>query len=790
MSERTPFKDFLKIFDIKNNVIFYSNFCTIDLKEDYFRKEYFKKNITDKQTSLSKLIQSSKDIFDNILRLINEIMVLTDLHDIKSKIPKIFELNQTRVISTLIYSIFNQSDVILETNIKEIINLYTTKYKNTIPISILNRLLKQFTTKLDTVDDNQKYGVRMIFAKSIMYDDCKDNDFEIIYDNFDEKNIIKHEFINFFNKNNEIFINKEKKNYIYDKLELIRNIYPKYWIDIAQKTKSNIIIFLGRKTCLVDTKPLNLFNIYLKYLGINYHNNKTVNILISCNNKDCAENLCNQTVNYPDIGIDESIPVSLLAFEDRVGLYNNYIFACRSIHLKSLPLVAQPIFNDLTNINTGHVNHMDKYPIVFNTDVDNKDSYIHIIYTYIFLVITTYFKNKQILNLSSLSDNDDLIHQHIENIYKQIVDNINAKLKLKGKSKISDELRQILDSLIAKLSQNEIEFKDKLSNYLKSGRQFAKYNKALLSDSHTHIAELKDEHAKQIGALVAKLKSESVDSDEDSKAKLAELEKKHYIDKSLADDDYKKQLAAYHIPMKEFVIKIIEFMNLINKINSHHIFFLDHNLNEIANLEPNANKYRIKFKELINQVYNSSCNLCSNIETLISNISNIKKGVQINIDDDVSTRCSVWNKLDDNTYRIIEENNKNYENNINLKILVEIMINKFKIKPKIRKEIYDTLNTLADTTNDIDIFKNNGKKIIDSLLIFLITKSPIENYIDLSFDNFERLPDTDNYYFNDISFKTEYDNLIQIIIFFQNHIKDYIKSHYSSSLMSRSVSYP
>ncbi len=762
---------FSKIFDIKNNVIFYINFCTIDLKEDDFTKAYFKKNITDNGTSLSELIESSKDIFDSIFRLINDIIASRDKEYINDKIRIINDLNETQVKSTLIYSIFNEQGVILESKIQEIIDVYISKYKNTIPITIFNRLQKNFRNDLTTENDNQKYGVKMIFAKSILYDDCSNNDFEIIYDNFDEKKIIKHQFINFFNENNEIFINKDQKNYIYDKLELIRNIYPKYWIDIAQKTKSNIIIFLGRKTCLVHKKELNLYNIYLNYLGIDYKNNKTVNILISCNNRECAEKLCNQTLKYTDTGITESLPVSLLAFEDRVGLYNNYIFACRSIHLKSLPLFTQLILNDLTNIDIGHVNHMDKYPIVFNTDVDNTDSYIDIIYTYIFFVITTYFKKKKILNLISLSDEDDLLYEHINNIYLQIVSNIDDKLKIKGKNTISDELRQILDSLKSKLSENEIEFKDKLSNYLKSGRQFALYNKDLVRDSETRLANLKKTHEKEIAALLAKLKGEA--SDEDSNAKITELEQKHTTEKSLADEDYTNQLADYHIPMKEFVIKIIDFMNLINKINSHHIFFLDHNLNEKANLEPNANKYRIKFKELLNEEYNSACNLCSNIDTLINDISKIKNGVKINIHDD-DLRCSVWNKLSDEIISIINQNNINYENNINLKILIEIIIKKFKIDEFTRSKIYIELNKLADTEIENNIFEKHARNIINTFILEIITNTPIANYIDESFLNYEDLTAEDNFFFQDEHFIIEYNNLIDIIKHFKKFLYDYI----------------
>ena len=708
--------NFQKIFEIKNHIIFYSNFSNLQLNIIYFTQAFFDRHIQ-KEDALSDMVRSSKIIFDTILSLFIDIEKSNDETIINGIISQINHNYEENVKQTLIYSIFNESDVILINKRQIIINLYTSVYKNTIPISIFSKI-ESFGTEL-TLHDNNQYGVKMIFAKSII--NCVDNnDFEIIYDNFNKESEIKHKLLDFFNEENQTFLNKDNKNYVFDKLELIRNIYPKYWIDIAEKTKSNIVIFLGRKACLCN-KFLNLYNIYMKYLGINYAKNNTVNILISCNNTKCAEDLCYNEV-YPQFSHSS---VSVLGFEDRVGLYNNYIFACRSIHLTSIPLFTSNIYSVLHN---KHINEFLKHPIVFDTDVKDDDSYISFVNKNIFNVISKKYKDKvpKIENFTKLPKDDAILRDDINTLYLVIVENAKVEIQRKKTNKVD---KDILHNLIGNLEQNKDKFIEKYYNYLKSGQQL-------------HI---------EIDRSPSKIISDQIATN--------------------------------------FKVNTIEFMNLINEINAHHIFFLDHNLNQIANKEKNSNKYRIKFKELLNKQYNSACNLCLNIETLISNISSIK-GVKINTVDDPTRRCSVWNKLDTESQKIIEQNNINYENNINLKILIEIMINKFKINPTIRKQIYDTLNTLADTTNDMNIFNNNGKKIIDSLVICLITQSPVENYIHESFNKYEKLTHEDNYYFENDRFKIEYDNLIQIINFFQNHVKEYIESYHSDEPLKRHLSCP
>jgi predicted nucleic acid-binding Zn-ribbon protein len=64
-----------------------------------------------------------------------------------------------------------------------------------------------------------------------------------------------------------------------------------------------------------------------------------------------------------------------------------------------------------------------------------------------------------------------------------------------------------------------------------------------LADSQSEIARLKDAHAKDTEALIAKHKGEAAAFDKDAKAKIAELEQKHIKEKSAADEVYKKQLA-------------------------------------------------------------------------------------------------------------------------------------------------------------------------------------------------------------------------------------------------------
>ena len=103
------------------------------------------------------------------------------------------------------------------------------------------------------------------------------------------------------------------------------------------------------------------------------------------------------------------------------------------------------------------------------------------------------------------------------------------------------------------------------------------------------------------------------------------------------------------------------------------------------------------------------------------------------------------------------------------------IIKKFKIDESTRSKIYIELNKLADTAIENNIFEKHARNIINTFILDIITTTPITNYIDESFLNYEDLTAEDNFFFQDEHFIIEYNNLIDIIKHFKKFLYDYKK---------------
>ena len=168
---------------------------------------------------------------------------------------------------------------------------------------------------------------------------------------------------------------------------------------------------------------------------------------------------------------------------------------------------------------------------------------------------------------------------------------------------------------------------------------------------------------------------------------------------------------------KLFVSSILELFTFINEnnLNQSKFYCLDLYIDNLAQREKNANQYRLKYKELLLN-YLSACNLCNNIDQVIniSKTRNYPISIQtINPPKDVeNNHCNTWHS----SYTLFTETS-NFDNDINLKILVEVFLNNLQINDTIdRNSIYTALNEYADTIHNINLTYSDSKKIINTLV--------------------------------------------------------------------------
>jgi len=636
----------------------------------------------------------------------------TEYKDIKLAKENDIDTFYTHLNKYVIWDIFYLSDCVKKAQIIDILNGYIYYCGNTIPKNIyinLKSLLDISEENEELITNKNEYKVKIIRP---MKDNCStvsDNicdKYEIIYNDFIGEQVVNHECLDFFKKENKMYISHDKDTFIYNNLEEYTNVYPKYWKDIANKISSNIVVFHGI-TSLLCTSDFNICNTLIQHLGIHYHLNNTTNILMSCaNSSDAFEMSHTSSVGEPLI--------SVISFEDRVGLYSNHIFSCRSFQLYNAPFLNGTFSK---TINT-YFNNEKVDPIIFKTVIKKEDDLI-------------FFKVKAVfdkINTSMLT----FIKQGKATKTKEVFfSDIKQKLKELFPSIFNEDGYSLINDMIDRDKQN-------FDNLF-----ISVYNGKIAIGDNVELIFLNKfiTICKQIFIPNAEAESES-----------------NLNSELVFNSDYVFILSRYllfgilEIYPQYFVNCLLELMSYINDNTPSKFYFPDYHINKIAKSEQNANKYRLMYKELLKE-YSSSCNLCDNIGQVITN--NNKKKYKIILQTDRDDKyCNIWPKqIDDETL--------NFENNINFKIFIELLLDKLEINHiNKRQPIYNKLNEHANTIENINIFQTQWDNIIKELL-------PICFYYMINFGvtDFINLQDDENtqYYFNNPIFFQNYNNFVELM---------------------------
>jgi len=200
-------------------------------------------------------------------------------------------------------------------------------HKNTLELITAERIFKKFTA--DQQEEIQRYPQNLILItdKYIYWK---------VFDNFAEENNERNGFTEYGEKYNKPF-KKENKNYIetnrkqivnlYDRLEDLQFNYE-YWQNICEESKTSIKLFTGATTAFKALGE-NKNSFFSNNLLLDYVNNRSVNIFISCENICLATELNRQTYTVSDqIGYNN---LPCIGFDDLVITYNSNIVFCRSL---------------------------------------------------------------------------------------------------------------------------------------------------------------------------------------------------------------------------------------------------------------------------------------------------------------------------------------------------------------------------------------------------------------------------------------------------------------------------
>ena len=382
-TRKTKLKENSDLIVMKNNVIFYRNFSkSIFEKKIIIPDDLIKKKIFEEQSD-----QLTTELYRRYDQILFEYSLLKDeynknVYNILSSEYDHAKKSQLDEIKKLYSSIHNEKSIIFNifdanafrtdsdniTKIIIVLNQYIEQHGHTIPMSIYKKMKLTYKfneTHEDMLNKNVIYGVKIlrpIGENNISVDPYKSEQFEIIYNDFNGEPQIKNKCLNFFKPENKMFISNKKRDFIYDTLEENTNIYPEYWKDISKKINSNIVIFLGPKTLLAHSS-YNIYNTFIQYLGVHYNKAHTINIFISCSNNETA-----RILSYSENEADNPL-ISVISFEDRVGSFNNYIFACRSFQLYKAPFLIKSEIDELK-----YLFNNDKIdPTVYISDVLEED---------------------------------------------------------------------------------------------------------------------------------------------------------------------------------------------------------------------------------------------------------------------------------------------------------------------------------------------------------------------------------------------------------------------------------
>jgi hypothetical protein len=906
----------------KNNVIFFYKFSKsiidgeINIPEDLFIR-YYKKH------SFSRLMEPEfnnlcKKILDEYDKLIDENHEKFYRSNHKTYFnPKEAQLSNIDVlykellnVKYIIYLIFYQKILRTDLNntqkIIRILNEYIEFHGHTIPKSIYK--LMKYNYSLSEENENKlskqiTYGVKIIRpiedSIDIVQRSNKSEKFEIIYNDFFGETQTTPEnsaCLNFFKSANEMFISDNKKDFEYDRLEANTNIYPQYWKNIAKKINSNIVIFYG-STRLLGESYYNIYNTFIPYLGVHYNQSPTINIFISCSNTEIAENLSTSKRNTTEeFGTVKNIEplISVISFEDRVGNFNNHIFACRSFQLEGAPFLStseKREFNDLFNNDKTN-------PIIFKSDVKlTNDNY------YNKKIVQDQFKLIKI-NLQDFINTRSTKLNNVNSLINVNFDNIKTSFDLHLNNKLFEQVSKVMSPLVSNLeakaaqvpaavaqaaassskeletivsASQKVDIAKKLAqtaqaaldlaeqaklNVIKApdaaqAAQLAAQAAQLAAQAAQYLRNLKipaveaveavenalfPEYQKHIFAIVTRL-----DDFDDIYAKI--YDNKHFEDFEFLNIyiDYIKEIKCDN-PIKKFVISkyifcgilfnnvfkikntldlqvhaaaeaqvaaethaaaqaqaaaeaqvaaethaaaqaqaaahlniyikikilfknsLLELFKYINETNETKFHFSDHYIDEIANKELNANKFRLIYKTLL-QNYISACNLCINIPDVIKRSNTKIYSVKLQTDSSVQgneTHCEPWTGDID-----LKDETLHFENNINLKILVEILLKKFNITEENKQLIYDQLNADINISNEINIYEKYWNNTINKLISNCLKYVSIDhNRVD-NVKKIEELNPKEHYYYENYDFNRKYNEFVDRI----NPVIEWINSY-------------
>ena len=753
----------------KHNLIFYINLSKaifdsdITLDMNWFTDEYTKHY--GKSQTIHNILQNIERNMSIFLKILDDYKSLEDVYNkdvaiLNGSPPPIMQSHRNKYLQdkmaiamkikasyesltqekSVIFDIFNNAELVGAFNKKKkeelrwILNEYIRHYGNTIPLQLFNQLIGNFNITGDfQLDVKQYYGVKII--RPLIQNCCTETEinkcdkYEIIYNDFEGEELFTHQCLEFFKTQNKIFISKDQKEFIYDNLEENQNISVKYWKDVANRSSSNIVIFTGRTTLLCGN-DYNICNTFFPYLGIHYHNRNTMNILISCGNAKSALEMSHVTS-----GATTTPLISVISFQDRVGSFNNHIFACRSFQL-----YAAPFFEKVDSKVLGkYFDNTDTTPSIFQTNATDENDPFYGRVKAIFNCINT----EMIKFIETHAEKKDK-KLNFENIKKAMIKYKPSLIIFNNRDNINfihdnkDTFHQTYDRLFSNPGKQEMtDFENNLLDFIKLYMEiFTKLN---------------------FGELDARFLSIKNDFDN--------ILSKYLLFGILFSIRDKKTSSNQDITIQDFFVKsLYELFTFINNRGEQKFFFLDYYIDPRAKQEENANKYRIRYKELLND-YVSTCNLCFQIETVINEQKRHKYQMELQAVASGPRYCSIWPNPP-----TLDEETLNFENDINLKVFVEVILDKLEINdPKVRNKTYRQLNKYAetDTTKYINIFVDRLKlndiiKYLTVLYFSEIITTPhktinlLEDYNNLDSKN-------ENYYYDNDAFRQFYNEFVSNI---------------------------